>query len=363
MNGFIHAPSNKNNKTPMQSSQTMPASENAQTRWICGQSQDLLMTFSWIPFSLLAMANLNNPEGLKSLMFSVFLFSFMHQPLSLFLVYGDPERFELRRKLFTWSPLIFAIAIYLALHVSPLLLALLAGAWNVEHTLMQRYGITRIYGRMSGQNQGGVELPMLFSWLLLAAAWAAADPHTMDRVASLGIRGANRSAFEVLAEWRTAAEMLLIPLSAGVLILAGKWWIEESRRPGNRAKHLYLASTLALFVVMMINPIMGFVGYVGAHSFEYFIIVNRAIEKGYIEPQNFRSPLGRAANGRLGRWGLLTGYLLLIATTVYVLENHASFLVYSMVFFTLGALHFFYDGFIWKLRNPQVARSVGAEGY
>jgi len=348
-------------KTAPQSSEIIPTRITPQTRWICSQPLDVLMTFSWVPFALLAMANLNNPEGLKSLMFSVFLFSFMHQPLSLFLVYGDHERFELRRKLFTWSPLIFGLAIYFALHFSPLLLALLAGAWNVEHTLMQRYGIARIYGRMTGQNQGGVELAMLFSWLLLAAAWAAADPQTLERVTALGIRGANRSAFEVLAEWRAFAQGLLIPLSVAALLLGAKWWMEESRRPNNRAKHLYLGSTLALFVVMVVNPIMGFVGYVGAHSFEYFVIVNRAIEKGYTEPRNLRSRLGRAANGRLGPRGLLAGYLLLIAVTVYVLENHASFLVYSMVFFTLGALHFFYDGFIWKLRNPQVARSVGAE--
>jgi hypothetical protein len=45
---------------------------------------------------------------------------------------------------------------------------------------------------------------------------------------------------------------------------------------------------------------------------------------------------------------------------IYFLENYASYLIYSMIFFTLGALHFFYDGFIWKLRNPEVARSVGA---
>ena len=331
------------------------------TRWICGMPLDVLMTFSWVPFALMAMANLDNPDGLRRLMFSVFLFSFMHQPLSLFLVYGDSERFVQRRNLFTWSPIIFGLAIYIALHVSPLILALLAGAWNVEHTLMQRYGITRIYGRMVGQTQGGIELPLLFSWLLLAATWAAADPLTMERVASLGIRGANRSAFEVLAGWRPAAEALLIPLSAVVLALAAKWCIEESRRPTNRAKQLYMTSTLLLFSVMVINPIMGFIGYVGAHSFEYFVIVNRSLEKAYIEPRNLRSPLGRAANGRLGQMGLLTGYLLLIAATVYLLENHASFIVYSMVFFTLGALHFFYDGFIWKLRNPQVAQSVGAE--
>jgi hypothetical protein len=72
------------------------------------------------------------------------------------------------------------------------------------------------------------------------------------------------------------------------------------------------------------------------------------------------SALGRVANGSMGRSGLLAGYIALIISTIYLLENHASYLVYSMIFFTLGALHFFYDGFIWKLRNPQVARSVGA---
>lgn len=322
---------------------------------------DILMTFSWVPFSLLALGCLDKPDALKSLMFSVFMFSFMHQPLSLLLVYGDHERFELRRRLFIWSPVFFALAIYFALNFSPLLLALLAGAWNVEHTLMQRYGITRIYGRMVGQAKGGIELTLYFSWLLLAAAWAAADPMTIDRVASLGIRGANLSAFEALAKWRPVAETMLVPLIMSSLILTARWLFEESRRPKNRAKQLYVASTLGLFAIMLLNPIMGFIGYVGAHSFEYFVIVNRAIGRGYVQQRNVRSPLGKIANGRLGRPGLLTVYLLTLLATVHFLERHASFTLYSMVFFTLGALHFFYDGFIWKLRNPEVASSVGAE--
>jgi hypothetical protein len=72
------------------------------------------------------------------------------------------------------------------------------------------------------------------------------------------------------------------------------------------------------------------------------------------------SVLGQIANGSLGRYGLFLGYIILIISMIYFLENYASYLIYSMIFFTLGALHFFYDGFIWKLRNPEVARSVGA---
>lgn len=332
-----------------------------QTLWINGLWLDVAMALSWIPFSLLAWAALDKPELLKLLMFSVFLFSFTHQPLSLFLVYGDKERFALRRGIFTWSPLLFGVVIFFGIHYSPLILAILAGAWNAEHTLMQRYGIARIYGRMAGQKEGGCELLMLFSWLLLAVVWAAADPNTMERVASLGIRGANRSAFEMVTHLRPAADFLLIPMFAVAGALAAKWVKEERARPVNPAKHFYLASTLALFAVMLVNPIMGFIGYVGAHAFEYFVIVNRSLEKNYIEPKRADSGLGWAANLPIGRLGLLVIYLGLIVLTVFVLENYASFLVYSMVFFNLGALHFFYDGFIWKLRNPAVARGVGAE--
>ncbi len=332
-----------------------------QTRWITGQFPDIAMTLSWIPFSLLALAVINNPVWLKLLMFSVFLFSFTHQPLSLFLVYGDKQRFDLRKKLFIWSPLIFCLVIYFAINLSPLVLAILAGAWNIEHTLMQRYGITRIYGRMVGQKEGGCELPLLFAWLTLAVLWSAYDPNTMGRVAALGIRGANLSAFEMMTGMRSTAGFLLVPTLLIVLWLTVKWLKEEYKRPLNQAKHYYLASTLGLFIVMLINPIVGFIGYVGSHAFEYFMIVNQCLEKSYIEPKRTDSPLGWVANSPLGRYGLLICYLGFIVLTVFMLEKYASFIVYSMVFFTLGALHFFYDGFIWKLRNPNVALSVGVK--
>ena len=351
------------NTFPQQIPSTGEAGQHrkSNTQWINGQWIDIVMALSWVPFSLLAFAVMGHPAWLKTLMFSVFLFSFTHQPLSLFLVYGDKQRFDLRRNLFTWSPLVFCLAVFFAVNHSPLVLAIFAGAWNAEHTLMQRYGIARIYGRMAGQKQGGSELAMLFSWLLLAALWAAADPDTMERVASLGIRGANRSAFAMMTDLRPVAEMLLIPAFAVVVLLGFRWLREESSRPVNQAKHFYLASTLALFAVMLVNPIIGFIGYVGAHAFEYFVIVNRCLEKSYIEPKQTECALGWAANWPIGRFGLLAVYLSAILMTVFLLENFASYLVYSLVFFTLGALHFFYDGFIWKLRNPQVAQSVGAE--
>ncbi len=336
------------------------ASHNRQTRWICWQWTDVAMAVSWMPFSLLALAVVDNAALLKTLMFGTFLFSFTHQPLSLFLVYGDREKFGLRRNLFTWSPLVFGIAVFFAVNHSPVLLAILTGAWNTGHTLMQRYGIARIYGRIAGQTQGG-GLLMFFSWLILVVIWAAADPNTLEHVSALGIRGANGSTFELLTGLRPFAEWLLMPIFIAMLGIAAKWLWEEYNRPVNLAKHCYPATTLGLFIMILINPIVGFIGYVGTHAYEYFVIVNRSLEKSYIEPKRTDSGIGWLANARIGRVGLLAFYLALIVMTVYLLENFASFIVYSMVFFTLVALHFFCDGFIWTLRNPRVAKSVGAE--
>jgi len=43
---------------------------------------------------------------------------------------------------------------------------------------------------------------------------------------------------------------------------------------------------------------------------------------------------------------------------VTLLQWYGSVMAYLVVFFTLGGLHVFYDGFIWKLRRPAVAQSL-----
>ena len=341
-----------------------PASEHnntqAQTRWICNPTSDVLMALSWIPFSAAAFLARHIDGAAELLMVYVFLFSFTHQPLTLVLVYGDRFRFAQRPQLFRWSPLVFGLAIVLCMLYSPILLALAAGLWNAEHTLMQRYGITRIYGRKVGQQHSGVELYMLFSWLILALVWAAADPTTLDKVNALGIGGINLKSFALLTSLRPMAELALpaVMLAAGVLMFM--WLREETRRQANRAKHLYLVSMLALFALMLIDPIAGFIGYVGSHAVEYFIIVNHNLSLQYQQPGHGGGTVGRLVRAPAGRVGFFLLYLLSIAALLAFLQLFTSRYILAFTFFVIGALHFFYDGFIWKLRKPAVARSLGA---
>src|SRR5579862_8709608 len=127
------------------------SSPGRRPQWIHRGTIDLAMALCWVPFVVAGHVLEPNRALLTALVSGVFLLSFAHQPLTLALVYGDREQFERRRAVFGASPIVFGLAVVVALHVSLLALAIVAGLWNAEHTLMQRYGITRIYGRKAGQ--------------------------------------------------------------------------------------------------------------------------------------------------------------------------------------------------------------------
>lgn len=321
---------------------------------------DLAVAFCWVPFAIVAHALQDNPATLALFISGVFLLSFAHQPLTVALVYGDPQQFRLKRALFTWSPLVFVVAVFIGYQVSFVLVAVIGGLWNAEHTLMQRYGVTRIYGRKVGQADGALEKAMLFSWLALALVWVAADTATPGRIETISLGENNRKALDVLVQLQSFAAVVVVPTMVVVAVLVAAWlWRERARREVNAAKWIYLGSTAALFGLFLVDPLAGIMGYVGAHALEYFVIVHQSLGRRYADPAlDGGAPLGRAVRARPGRLGFFAIYVGVIVAIITVLEHLGSPLAYMVVFFTLGGLHVFYDGFIWKLRRPEVARSL-----
>ncbi len=184
---------------------------------------DTAIAWSWVPFALVARGLEGSVDPLRHLLAAVLVFSFLHQPLTLALVYGSPERFRLHRRVFIWSPLVLFAVIAAGTQISLVAVAALGGLWNAEHTLMQRYGVTRIYGRKGGDNQGGMEKAMLASWLVLALVWVAADARTPGLVTRVSLDPVNASAVSTLHHLGGMARLLLLPGVAGVVILAGRW--------------------------------------------------------------------------------------------------------------------------------------------
>jgi hypothetical protein len=311
---------------------------------------DIALALCWIPFAAVGWLFRGDPSATAWLVSATLVISFAHQPLTLALVYGDKRNFDLRRRTFTWSPILFAAAVLATQHVSLTALAVVAGLWNAEHTLMQRYGIMRIHARKAGQQEGRLDKGMLLSWLALALVWIASDGRTPGHIAQTGLQGTNRRSLELLAGLQPIARTLL-PLAAIVAVtLSVRWLRDETRRGGHasRAKRFYTASTAALFLTILGNPVAGFLGYVGSHTIEYFIIVHRSVGPKYASAEvDGGAPVGYALRG-LGRAGFFATYIGVVFGALSLLDRYGSPTSYTVVILTLGGMHVFYDGFIWK---------------
>jgi hypothetical protein len=332
----------------------------AQPLWMRGPGLDIANAVAWIPFALAAHLLERDRGALNALIAAVLLLSFVHQPLTVTLVYGDPEEFRLHRRLFLWAPVVVAAAIVIGRAVSPVLVAAIAGLWNAEHTLLQRYGLTRIYGRKVGDDQGGLERWMLQSWLALVVVWIAVDARTPAFLARIDLGERNTQSVEVLTSLRPVALVLLAPLAVAVGVLAVNWVRAERARglAANPAKHIYVVSTAALLVVTLVDPIAGLVGYVAAHALEYFLVVHGVLGRRYAAGTS-GGVLGHAVRARTGRIGFFTVYLIAVAALLLASRAGVSG-VMPVTLLTLGGLHLLYDGFIWKLRRPSVASSLDA---
>jgi hypothetical protein len=333
------------------------------TQWIRRPGVDAIMAFCWVPFAVAAWTVRTDPDPFSTLLAATFALSLAHQPLTVALVYGDPGQFNQRRRLFTISPLLFLAAILIGMHVSVILVAAVAGLWNALHTLMQRYGITRIYGRMAGQSDGRIERALLLTWLALAALWAAASPGLPDRIAGIRVGSLNRQGLDLLTSIRPYAAALVVVAVIATVALAVAWWRQERRSAVvNPAKYLYLTSTALLFGVALVDPIVGFLAYVGSHAVEYLVIVHGHLGRRYRgDGADAGGTLGAVVRSPVGRSGFMTAYLLVAVGTFAVLKANSSTFTYTVVFLTFGGLHVFYDGFIWKLRRPAVARAFAID--
>jgi hypothetical protein len=281
--------------------------------------------------------------------------SFTHQPLTIPFVYASPWRLASHRKLFLWCPLV-ALAVVAAFSELSLLLVVVVGAlWNAEHTLMQRYGLVRIYGRRAGDDQGLLEKCMLIAWFSIPLLWVTARGE-IDRTASrFGSGTVDAGAVRILAHLSVQARLVLPVALAAAGCLTARWFAVERRaaRP-NPAKWTYLASTGVLFLVAVVDPLAGLIGFVGSHAIEYFVVVNRSVAGEASHP----GALGAISRLHRGPAIFLAVYLASATGLFLVLYDLAPTRVLLLSILTIGALHFFYDSFIWKLRKPAVAASL-----
>ena len=340
--------------TAIDAATTVPAARTATARWIRNPLLDLAIAFGWIPVFALARAWAGDADRLAALTGVVLLVSFCHQPVTLPLVYGDVRERKRRGLFLVVAPVVAVAAVYAGLTISLAVVAVVSALWNAHHTLRQRYGLIRVYGRKVGQDDGRYEQTILLSWFGVALFLALAGGGLIDRMQGLPVGFVNDEIVDLLELLQPVALAALVPTVLVAIVSTARWVaLERSRETRNPAKYVYLTGAAVLFVLAPYDPVAAFLGFMAAHSIEYLIVVEQTLPKRAAPG----STLEKVASRRAGPAVFLVVYVLGILGIVAMLRGALPKTLFLSIYLSFGVLHFVYDGMIWKLRTSTVASS------
>ena len=359
--------------------------------WLRGPLWDLgLVAFCWLPFLAWVVFDLGlggsnspdpTPKGELSPLARATLValgaSYIHRHLTFILVYGDPKTFASRRKAFIWAPVIVFGALGVLLlaqgdarieipglkfKMRPWFVALMiTGAWNMWHTLMQRHGLARIYAAKLGRGlqdraHARRDLALLFGAGLMTAALTLR--FRLDTFT--GARNAKRMKDTLGPLLEGAPGLILLSLVTLLFaVLVFRWARAEFSAPiaGREriARLSFWASTFALMATFVVwGPIVGYLAFGTAHAIEYIAFFHHFGGKRFTSEDrpSFASRL--LAKPRHTALPLIAGFALLYWATRGVAKTE----VYAWYYTATSLLHFLYDGWIWKVRKPEMKKPL-----
>jgi hypothetical protein len=341
----------------------MSQREPTASLWIAGPRTDLFFfSFGWILAlaAFVAVDELGFQHRSGLLYLSLLVFNFLHRHLTFPLVYADPEQFERHRRAYVILPPFFlTLTVVSFFHVRGLFLFLefLAVAWTIYHTIMQKVGLLRVYSRKSGVGNLWLDKALPFCWIGVITFHAASDPTLRTQAAyffDIPIRTLPLSQATESALWTVTVFAAVATLSLTV------FYVREELR--NRArfsapKVLYGLSILMLYATFYYDIGVGYVVFGFSHAIEYVAFVNVYARKKYGARPRGSSLMARAVRHQAGVMGAYCVAMVLI----FLCWNSLSQISLDVYILGSGFLHFIYDGWIWKMREPATGRPLGLE--
>ncbi len=347
-----------------------PTSASARDRpspWILGSWQDLLLFVGtpalilpafWITKTQLSIAQI-------SLYVAAFGALGHHLP-GMMRAYGDRDLFRRFRVRFVVAPVLIVAASAYCAREGLTVLALVAVVWGVWHGLMQTYGFVRIY---DGKSSGFSSLTRHLDLAMCIAWFTSGMMVSPDRFFSLLEKyhvycggplpsAGTVSMFANAWFWATWA---LTAVYIGHLI--GEWF--RGRAP-NPIKLLLMATSFGFWWftrVTVDNPLVGIALFEVFHDVQYLSIVwvfNRGRSAKDPGAGPFTRFLFRRSGALIGVYvGMVFCYgaLGLIPRAGFSMAEVTT--AFQGVLVASGLLHFYYDGFIWKLREKAIRDPMG----
>jgi len=294
---------------------------------------------------------------------SLAFFTFGHHFPTFLRSYGDAELFERFKWRFLLAPpLLFATAMWFNsrdLHG----LLLFVAAWDIWHVLMQHYGFMRIYDSKAGavaKLTSNLDWAFAISWYVTLIA---ASPHYAHNMLSRAYQsGLPLFSPDMVGGIRTTLWGVTSLITLAYVGYHANLW--RTGKPVSFKKlalmGIFLGATYYLYVGID-EFLVGFTVWSAFHCIQYYGIVwvfnrNRVDRQGSV--RSFTRFLFRP------RWSLAILYTALIFGygSLNLLPNYLSGELVSRVLialiFTSNALHYYYDGFIWKMREPETREGL-----
>ena len=288
-----------------------------------------------------------------------------HQFPSLMRAYGDSELFSKFKSRFLLAPLALLIVSFSSFICGLNGIFLLAGVWGLWHFVMQAFGFVRIYDakvNMFHSRTRFLDKAMCFSWFIAAVAL---NDNALFRLASMlsncGISHIPPVFFTWFRGIVTSGTMVV------TVAFALNWFrcLRTGKQP-NLLKLFLMASTFACFwysTSTMTNIVIAYAYFELFHDIQYLTIVwvfNRSRVRTDDSIRGFTRFLFRP------RIGLIFLYLVIVVcyglvdfgTKTLIATGTLQHLLFAC-FLTTALLHYYFDGFIWKLSAGETRCALG----
>jgi Flp pilus assembly protein TadD len=281
--------------------------------------------------------------------------------------YGDRTLFDRFKIRFVVAPLaILAVCIWSSLY-NIQAVQLVAMAWGIWHGMMQTYGFCRIYDAKASARAAArarIDLALCFAWFSAAVLLSPMRFRTLFELYY-------ESGGPVIASVAVAAIRTAVVVALGLVTIVFLWrqWSDwRAGRGASPVKMALLVSSIAFWWYCnngVQNILVGIALFEVFHDVQYLAIVwiyNRTRVERDKSIGGFMRFVFRRSGSLIGVYvGLVLAYGAIGLTQSAVTAEWIRHGLIGIV--TASALlHFYYDGFIWKVREPETRKILGIDG-